>query len=281
MSFVFVLRFTCLNKQVLGSDALRHVESLRVPVCSKSYLKGEIFDDEFTVSFLSDQQALSHIETPIKSLMIIVLKFLDSTSIDSMAKRCDISGCFGSTIWCDSSFDCWNFGRGKHSQTKIWNSIVIYRGWAECEAFWSWRFVLCNLSEYRHWCWVFTGKVSFFYLNLNRAIGQSSCWFRLDLTYKADLQYRLSCLDGAEKPLPAYIPSESSIRYILAYCLDIRRTPGRVSFSFECLCDNIFNCLACNTSTCRALWEWRWTSTNAWVVQYWREQRIQSTCPGG
>jgi hypothetical protein len=33
----------------LGSDALRQIKDLRVPVCSKPYLKGEILDDEFTV----------------------------------------------------------------------------------------------------------------------------------------------------------------------------------------------------------------------------------------
>lgn len=52
---------------------------------------------------------------------------------------------------------------------------------------------------------------------------------RLDLTSQADLQRRFTVEEGSERRLPDYIPPLCSIRYVLTYCLDIRRVPGRVS----------------------------------------------------
>jgi hypothetical protein len=82
---------------------------------------------------------------------------------------------------------------------------------------------------------------SFYVICPNTDIDVEFLLARLDLTYKADLQYRLSCLDEAEKPIPNYVPTETSIRYILTYCLDIRRSPGRVSINLSIVVEVLFS----------------------------------------
>lgn len=58
--------------------------------------------------------------------------------------------------------------------------------------------------------------------------------FRLDLLEMANYQMIITKLAEEENKniLPNYIPNPSSINYILTYCLDIRRSPGRVNIFF-------------------------------------------------
>lgn len=56
--------------------------------------------------------------------------------------------------------------------------------------------------------------------------------FRLNVFEMADQQINIKN-NYEEDLIPSYIPNPTSIRYVLTYCLDIRRSPGRVGNYFN------------------------------------------------
>ncbi|KAI6183446.1 Methionine synthase reductase [Aphelenchoides bicaudatus] len=163
-----------------GSDALRKVENLRVPVCSKPYLCGEVLDEEFeTTSLLS---------VPWQN-------------------NATFPGAFSQP-----------FNVIVHSIKEISQEGEVHKPKFEIQLAFD-----ENEPSVKH----FEAGDSFYVICANTDVDVEFLLARLDLTSKADLKYQVECMDGAKKSMPEYIPKLSSIRYILAYCLDIRRAPSR------------------------------------------------------
>ncbi|KAI6206358.1 hypothetical protein M3Y94_00900900 [Aphelenchoides besseyi] len=85
-----------------------------------------------------------------------------------------------------------------------------------------------SFNEHEPYVKHFEAGDAFYVVCPNAEIDVEFLLSRLDLTLKADLQIRLEKSDSnSEKDVPDYIPPLCSIRYMLTYCLDIRRVPGR------------------------------------------------------
>ncbi|CAD5212668.1 unnamed protein product [Bursaphelenchus okinawaensis] len=162
---------------VFGTEILRKVENLRVPVCSKSYIRGEVLENEFDPSTVEWQNGAT------------------------------FPGALG------RPFDC-----TIHSIEEISSEPDVRKPKFEVQLAFE-----KNEPAVRN----FEAGDSFYVICPNAEMDVEFILARLNLTSKANLQYKFTVDEDSDKSLPDYIPSLCSIRYVLTYCLDIRRVPGR------------------------------------------------------
>ncbi|CAD5218080.1 unnamed protein product [Bursaphelenchus xylophilus] len=162
---------------VFGTDVLRNVENLRVPVCSKSYIRGEVLENEF-----------------------------DPTTVE-WQNGATFPGAVG------RPFDC-----TVHSIEEISAEPEVRKPKFEIQLAFD-----ANESATKN----FEAGDSFYVICPNAEMDVEFLLARLNLTSKANLQYKFTVHEDSGKTVPSYIPTICSIRHILTYCLDIRRVPGR------------------------------------------------------